>query len=34
MDLDSAGIRDNELNEVASEPMVLSGEPLFDAWWF
>ena len=34
MDLDSLDLRDNELNEVASEPMVLSGEPLFDARWF
>ena len=30
MDLDSLNLHDNELNEVASQPMVLSGKPLFD----
>lgn len=27
VDLDSLDLRDNELNKIASEPMVLSGSP-------
>ena len=30
MDLDSLDLRDNELDEVGSQPAVLSGEPLFE----
>ena len=30
MDLDSLDLRDNELGEVASQPLPLSGEPLFE----
>ena len=30
MDLDSLDLRDNELDEVASQPLPLSGEPLFE----
>lgn len=30
MDVDSLDLRGNELEEVASHPMVLSGKPLFD----
>ena len=30
MDLDSLDLSDNELNEVASQPLPLSGEPLFE----
>ena len=30
MDLDSLDLRDHELDEVGSQPAVLSGEPLFE----
>ena len=30
MDLDSLDLRDNELDEVASQSLPLSGEPLFE----
>ena len=30
MDLDSLDLRDNELDEVVSQPLPMSGEPLFE----
>lgn len=30
MDVDSLDLRYNELEEVASQPIILSGKPLFD----